>query len=451
MKITFSGANREVTGSCYHVGASQANVVLDCGMFQGGKFAEDKNRLAFPFNPTEVESVVLTHAHFDHTGRLPKLYKDGFRGKIYCTEPTAQLAMITLRDSVHLMKEEAERHQHEPLYTPEDVEPLQDMFTTIPYHQERQVAPGVSVFLADAGHILGSASVKMVADGKSTVFSGDLGNTPVPLLKSVECLYGAQAVICESTYGNRVHEPGDQRTAFLRDAILDTIKSKGTLLIPAFAMERTQELLYELHRLAVEKQIPRVPIFLDSPMAIAATDVYRAHSEFFDATAQRDLITMGDLFNFPGVTMTRDSSESKAILEFRGPKVIIAGSGMMNGGRIMHHLKNYLHLKNTTVLIVGFQVEGSLGRRLHDGEKNVHIYGQEINVQADIRSCGAFSGHADYPRLMQWMHCFQAQPPQQVYITHGEEHAAFSFAQSVREELMLSSQVPEYGSTVTIE
>jgi metallo-beta-lactamase family protein len=450
MKLTFSGANREVTGSCYHIAGEHANVVLDCGMFQGGKFAEDKNAIAFPFDPAAVDSVVLTHAHFDHTGRLPKLYKEGFRGKIYCTEPTAQLAMLTLRDSVHLMEEEAERHKHDPLYTTKEVEPLQDLFSVMPYHQERQVAPGISVFMADAGHILGSASIKVMADAATAVFSGDLGNTPVPLLHNAECLYGAQAVIVESTYGNRVHEPGEQRTAFLRQAILDTIANKGVLLIPAFAMERTQELLYELHRLYAQKQIPKVPIFLDSPLGIGATEIFRHHTEFFDDEAKRDLVSMGDLFNFPGVTYTANSTESKRILELRGPKVIIAGAGMMNGGRIMHHLRNYLHLKNTTVLIVGFQVEGSLGRRLHQGEKHVRIYGQEIDVQADIRSCGAFSGHADYPRLMQWLHCFQAQPPQHVYVTHGEEHAAFSFAQSIKQEMMLSSDVPIYGSTVSV-
>lgn len=450
MQITFSGANREVTGSCYHIATPHANVVLDCGMFQGGQYAEEKNKLPFPFDAAAVDSVVLTHAHFDHTGRLPKLYKEGFRGKIFCTEPTSQLAMIGLRDSVHLMAEEAERHKHDPLYTAEEVEPLQDMFSHVPYHQEHQVAPGVSIFLADAGHILGSASVKVVGEGKQAVFSGDLGNTPVPLLHNAECLYGADAVIIESTYGNRVHEPVEQRTTFIRQAILDTVKNRGTLLIPAFALERTQELLYELHRLHAEKEIPNLPIFLDSPMAIAATEVFRTHTDFFATEAKRDLVKLGDLFDFPGVVATGSSTESKHILNVKGPKVIVAGSGMMNGGRIMHHLKNYLHLPNTIVMIIGWQVEGSLGRRLHQGEKLVKVYGQEIHVKAEIRSCGAFSGHADYPRLMQWLHCFQGQPPQHVYVTHGELNSAISFSESIENEASLTSSVPEYGSTVTL-
>ena len=451
MKITFSGANREVTGSCYHIAGELSKIVLDCGMFQGGKFAEDKNQQLFPFDPMAVDSVVLTHAHFDHTGRLPKLYKDGFRGKIFCTEPTAQLAMITLRDSAHLIEEEAERHKHEPLFTKADVEPLENLFVPVPYHQERQVAPGISIFLADAGHILGSSSIKVVVDGHHAVFSGDLGNTPVPLLHHAECLYGAEAIICESTYGNRVHEPGDQRLAFLRQAILDVVKMRGTLLIPAFAMERTQELLYELHSMHNQKLIPDLPIFMDSPMAIAATEVFRRNADFFDSSAQRDANTMGDLFSFPGVVNTESSNDSKHILEVKGPKIIIAGSGMMNGGRIMHHLRNYLGDKSTILLIVGYQVEGSLGRRLHDGEKLVHIYGQEVHVNADVRSCGAFSGHADYPRLMQWLHCFQAQLPQKVYVTHGEEHAAFSFSASIQHEMMIPSEVPVYGTTVSVE
>lgn len=450
MKVTFCGANREVTGSCYHLAGKNAQIVLDCGMFQGGRYAEEKNRLDFPFAAQSVDSVVLTHAHFDHTGRLPKLYKDGFRGKIYCTAPTAELAMITLRDAAKLIEEEADRHKVEPLYTKEDVEPLQELFSQVPYHQERQVAPGISVFLADAGHILGSASVKVVVDGAQAVFSGDLGNTPVPLLKNKECLYGAQAVIVESTYGNRVHEPAAEREHFLRDAILHTVKNKGVLLIPAFALERTQELLYELHHLHRENAIPKLPVFLDSPMAIAATEVFRNHADFFDAAAKKDLASMGDLFSFPGVVATQSAQESKNILHVKGPKIIVAGSGMMNGGRILHHLKNYLHKPNTTVLIIGYQVEGSLGRRLHHGDKVVKIYGHEVHVKAEVRSCGSFSGHADYPGLMQWLHCFAAQLPQKTYVTHGELNSAISFSQSIEEEFGIPSAVPEYGTSVEI-
>lgn len=417
-------------------------------MFQGGKYAEDKNRLPFPFDPKTVDSVVLTHAHFDHTGRLPKLYKEGFRGKIYCTAPTAELAMITLRDAARLIEEEAKRHDTEPLYTRADIEPLQELFTTVPYHQERQVAPGVSVFLADAGHILGSASVKVVADGRHAVFSGDLGNTPVPLLKNKECLYGAETVVVESTYGNRVHEPAQQRDAFLREAILHTIQTKGVLLIPAFAIERTQELLYELNQLRSHNNIPRIPIFLDSPMAIAATEVFRNHTDLFDHEALRDMASMGDLFNFPGVVLTQTAQESKNILNVKGPKIIIAGSGMMNGGRILHHLKNYLGKASTTLLIIGFQVEGSLGRRLHHGDKSVKIYGHDVAVKAQVRSCGAFSGHADYPGLMEWLHCFSGQMPRKIYVTHGELNSALAFSQSIEEELGIPAAVPEYGSEI---
>lgn len=451
MKITFCGANREVTGSCYYIETGEAKLLLDCGIFQGGKYAEDKNHLPFPFDPSTLDCVILTHAHLDHCGRLPKLYKEGFRGRIFCTGPTAELAMITLRDAAHLIGEEAERHEHEPLYSLEDVEPLDGMWQATPYHQEVRVASNVSAYMVDAGHILGSASVKIMADGQAVVFSGDLGNTSVPLLNGSECLTGADLVVIESTYGNRVHEGEDQREHFLRDAILDTVRTKGVLLVPAFALERSQELLYELNRLHADKEIPAdLPIFLDSPMAISATEVFRRNVSYFDAEAKHDLLRYGDLFSFPGLRYTRSSDESKAILDVRTPKVIIAGSGMMNGGRILHHLKNYLSLPHTILVIIGFQVDGSLGRQLHQGEKLVSIFGSHVNVKADVRSCGAFSGHADYPRLMHWLHCFAAHPPTSIYVTHGEINAATSFSRTVEEQLGIPSAVPEYGSTVDI-
>jgi metallo-beta-lactamase family protein len=450
MQITFCGANREVTGSCYHIKTEHSSIVLDCGMFQGGKFAEDKNNMPFPFDPATIDTVVVTHAHFDHTGRLPKLYKEGFRGKIWCTDPTSELSMITLRDSVHLMQDEADRHQHDPLYTAAEVEPLQDLWKSIKYHQETEVSPGVSILLSDAGHILGSASIKVRADGQTAVFSGDLGNTPVPLLNSAQCLDEADVVVIESTYGNRVHEPSSQRYTVLRDAILSTIQNRGTLIIPAFALERTQELLYELNHLHLTGQIPTVPVFLDSPMAIAATEVFRAHLDFFNTEAKQEIDKGTDLFRFPGLEFTQTSDDSKHILEVKGPKVIIAGSGMMNGGRIMHHLRNYLGRRNTTLLIIGFQVEGSLGRSLHDGAKRVHIYGQELDVYAQVTSCGAFSGHADYPHLMHWLNCFQSKPPRKIFVTHGELNSALSFSQSIEEQLGIASGVPEYGEVINV-
>jgi metallo-beta-lactamase family protein len=450
MRLTFSGANREVTGSCYHLSNGHSQVVLDCGMFQGGKYAEDRNSQPFPFNPAEVDAMVLTHAHFDHTGRIPKLYKEGFRGKIYCTEPTAELSMLNLRDAVHLMADEAERHGHEPLYTLADVEPLEDLWKTIPYHQEREVVPGIRTYLTDAGHILGSASVRFDSEGKSIAFSGDLGNTPVPLLHATECLTGADTVVIESTYGNRIHEPHTERYSILTEAIRQTAEEKGVLLIPAFALERSQELLYELHHLLITRQIPRMPIYLDSPLAIAATEVFQKHFDYFNTEARVAIERGQELFSFPGLRFTQSSTESKEILRAPGPKIIIAGSGMMNGGRILHHLQNYIERKNTTLLIIGYQVEGSLGRQLHDGAKTVHIYGQELHVNAQVKSFGAFSGHADYPRLMNWLRCFAQQPPRRVFVTHGELNSAISFSQSIEEQLNISSGVPSYGEVIDL-
>jgi metallo-beta-lactamase family protein len=322
------------------------------------------------------------------------------------------------------------------------------MWKIAPYHEEFKVTGGVTAFMADAGHILGSASVKVLSEAEQVVFSGDLGNTPVPLLRNAECLYGADAVIIESTYGNRVHESGQQRSDFLKDAILKTVRNKGTLLIPAFALERTQELLYEINYLHSSKAIPTLPIFLDSPLAIAATEIFRKNVDFFNPEARQYLLKYGDLFSFPGLQYTKGGDESKQILNVKGPKIIIAGSGMMNGGRILHHLKNYLRFPTTTVLIVGFQVEGSLGRRLHDGDRDVRIYGQDVQVKANVLSCGAFSGHADYPRLMHWMHCFNGKPPKKVFVTHGELNSALAFSQSVEDELGIPSAVPAYADAI---
>ncbi|MBU6389557.1 MBL fold metallo-hydrolase [Patescibacteria group bacterium] len=450
MKITFCGANREVTGSCYLIKTEHASVVLDCGMFQGGKYAEDKNEMPFPFDPAQVDAAIVTHAHFDHTGRLPKLHKEGFRGKLWSTKPTAELSMITLRDSVRLMQEEAERHQRPALYSQEEVESLEGTWQSIEYGTEREIAPGVFITLSDAGHILGSASVKVRADNQVIAFSGDLGNTPVPLLRNTQAIDEADIVVIESTYGNRVHEPGSHRYAILKEAIWEIVKNKGVLLLPSFAMERTQELLYELHHLHVTKQIPRLPIFLDSPMAIAATDVFRHHIDFLNTEAQNEIHNGEDFFRFSGLTFTEHGSESKQILDVPTPKIIIAGSGMMNGGRILHHLRNYLGKRNTILLIIGFQVEGSLGRHLHDGDRRVHIFGQEIDVHAKVQSCGAFSGHADYPRLVHWLQGFQHHPPRRVFVTHGELNSALSFSQAVEEQVGIASGVPEYGESVDI-
>lgn len=451
MKITFCGAVHEVTGSCYYIQADNGSKVLvDCGIFQGGKYAEDKNEMDFPFSASEISAVVVTHAHFDHVGRLPKLYKEGFRGKVWCTKPTLELSAITLRDAVHLMEDEAKRHHKEPIYGKDEVEGLDPYWEATQYHKEIEIAPGISAYLFDAGHILGSASIRISADNQVVVFSGDLGNKPTPLLNDYECINGADIVVVESTYGNRVHEPIKSRDLILKNAILEVVRNRGVLLIPSFALERTQELLYQIHHLIDNNEIPKVPIFLDSPLAIAATEIFARNERYFSGEIQHE-INMGEqLFTFPGLTFTETSDESKNILNVPAPKVIIAGSGMMNGGRILHHLKNYLEQDTTTLLIIGYQVEGSLGRKLHQGEKDVLIYGEEIRVNADVQSCGAFSGHADYPRLMNWLNCFEKNPPRKIFVTHGELNSAISFSQAIEDQIGIASGVPEFGETVDL-
>jgi metallo-beta-lactamase family protein len=356
--------------------------------------------------------------------------------------------MITLRDAAGLIADEAERDNEEPLFTIEDVEHLGQLWKEVEYHQVFSPAPGTEAMYVDAGHILGSASIRLTVDGAVIVFSGDLGNQPTPLLAASECLYGADAVVIESTYGNREHESDEGRHQFLKQAIRDIVARRGTLLIPAFAIERTQELLYELNVLHAKGEIPPIPVFLDSPMAIKATEVF---THFENLLHPVDEIQGRGLFSFPGLVFTSTSNESKHIRQVNGPKIVIAGSGMMNGGRILHHLKEYLGRNDTILLIVGFQVEGSLGRRLHEGEEKVKIFGQEVPVRADIRSCGAFSGHADQPQLLKWLHCFDGTAPKQLFITHGEERRSEVFKEVVQATFPgLEPVIPQYGGIATV-
>jgi len=450
MFLTFAGANQEVTGSCYHLHTPAGNVVIDCGIFQGGTNAEEKNALPFPFDPHEVKALVITHAHFDHTGRIPKLVKEGYRGPIYATGPTVDLTMLNLRDAVHLMDDEARRHGHEPLYRAEDVEALSSMWKVIDYHEETEVLPGVSIYATDAGHILGSTSIRVTTNGKSIVFSGDLGNTPVPLLHELECQLASDYLVIESTYGNRVHEPHSERFSVLKNTILETIRDGGNLLIPALAFGRAQELLCEIPHLMSTRQVPRISVYLDSPLAISATEVFEENFTFFNKQTRLEFERGHNPFHFPGLHLTESADESKAIARKGGAKIIIAGSGMMNGGRILHHLTNHLSDPRTRLLIVGYQVEGSIGRQLHDGADSVRIYGHHVPVRAEVISCGAFSGHADFPRLLSWLDCFKMQQPKRIFVTHGELNSALSFSQAIEEQRGISSSVPAYGDQVDL-
>lgn len=444
MKIKFCGANQHVTGSNYFLETdNQEQFLVDCGLFQGAHVQEDFNYKPFIYDPTKIKNFVLTHAHLDHCGRIPKLFGEGFAGEIFATEPTHDLTKIVLEDAVGLMKEESEREDREPLYEPADVQKAFQKWNYLNYNQETEIGQGITIKLHDDGHILGSASVQISTGGKIITFSGDIGNPPVPFLRPTEAIKETDYLVIESTYGGIIHEPPQERIVKLQKAITDSISAGGTLMIPAFAIERAQELLYELNELVKGKKIPRVPVFLDSPMAIEATKVFRRFRQFYNQADQLQS-AHEDLMHFPGLQMTESTEASKKINEVKGAKIIIAGSGMMHGGRILHHAKRYLSDPNSALLIVGYQVEGSLGRRLYDGERRVAIHGEKIHVKAKIKAIGAYSAHADQNGLLRFIDVMDKKP-QKIFITHGELKQSQALSEKIKEKFKINCVIPKFG------
>jgi len=450
MKLTFLGATRQVTGSCYLLETGTKKILIDCGLFQGSRLAEDQNYEPFPFDPTTIDALCITHAHLDHCGRIPKLIHDGFAGKIIATNPTLDLAVLTLMDSATILAHEAERHQKAPLYTGPDVERITSLAVGMSYRTPLQLDEHVTVEFFDAGHILGSAMIRITVDGVSIVFSGDIGNPPVPLLNPTDVIGEANYVVMESTYGGRTHEDPATRSLLLGAAIYETATTKGTLMIPAFAMERTQEILYELNTLANEKDIPPVPVFLDSPLAIKATEVFKHYRDWLNPEAISTLSKDNDLFDFPGLIVTRETEASRSIAKQPSPKVVIAGSGMAQGGRIVHHIQNYIEDSKNQYLIVGYQVHGSLGRKLLDGEKTVRVSGKELNVAAKVHAIGGYSAHADQPKLTHWIKGFDSAKLKQIFLTHGEEDQALALQEHFKTEISTSVHVPLPNESVEL-
>lgn len=450
MKITFYGGAMSVTGSNYLLETkSGTRILVDCGLYQGARFAERKNFSPFAYDPKTIDAVVITHAHVDHIGLLPKLYKDGFRGVIYSTSPTKEFAEFLLLDSEHLLKEEALRERLEPLYGEAEIVRVMGVWQGKKYHERFVVKNDLTVELFDAGHILGSAFIKIEADGRSVVFSGDLGNYPAPIIKSTEALPQVDYCLVESTYGDRIHEDLPERRELLEDAIEDTVRSGGTLLIPAFAMERTQQLLFELNELVENGRIPKVPIFIDSPLAIKLTEVYRRHREYFNKDAN-DLIRGGDdILNFSGLTFTPTTEESKKINLAPAPKVIIAGSGMSQGGRILHHERRYLADPKSMILFIGYQAEGSMGRRILEGAQEVTISGERIRVRAKKRMISGYSAHADQPRLLEWIAGARLSL-KKVFVVQGDESSTATLSQKIGDELVVHTDIPREQETIEL-
>lgn len=449
MKLHFHGAAQMVTGSNYLLKTKNAKILVDCGMFQGAQHAEDRNYEKFPYDPKKIDYLLVTHAHIDHTGRIPKLYKDGFRGKILMTKPTQDFTSIMLKDSQGILKKEAEHLGRESLYGLRDVEKSLELIKGVDYGKKINLGKDVSCRFQDAGHILGSAIIEAWVEDKKFVFSGDLGNQPVPLLRGYEIIDKADYVVVESTYGDKIHEGKKKRKDLLENTIEDTITKGGTLMIPAFALERTQELLYELNELVEHSRIPRVPVFVDSPMAIDALEIYKKYPQYYDKEATY-LIKSGDkLFKFPGLTFTRTVEESKKINEVKPPKVIIAGSGMSTGGRILHHEIRYLPDSRSCLLIISYQVAGSLGRRLLDGTKEVKIFDEMLPVRAEIRAIGAYSSHADQQDIHNWLSGFK-KPVKKIFVTHGEEGPALALVQFIKDHLGIDASAPMLDDIVEL-
>lgn len=448
MKITFYGACQMVTGSCYLLEHNNTRVLVDCGMIQGEQFADNRNYDPFPFDPATIDYVLITHAHIDHCGRIPRLVRLGFTGTIVSTHATLDFAELMLTDSANVIDADAKSANYPPLYSVEDVANAVKLFQGTDYRQSVTIGELTATFY-DAGHILGSSFIHITDGKKSVVFSGDLGNSPVPLLHDLEALPATDYLVMESTYGNRVHEPSHERALLLRSAIYETVTMGGVLMIPAFALERTQEILYELRQLVENNDIPDVPMYIDSPLAIKATRLYRVYDYLFDKEATHILKSGKDLFQFKGLKMTETRGQSKNVNNAPAPKVIIAGSGMMQGGRIRHHLKRYLSDFKNQVLIVGYQVEGSLGRQLLEGANEVTIDEVTVPVHAKIRAIGAYSAHADQPKVISWV-TPQAKGIQHIWLTHGELEQANTLADRLRTDVHVQTSVPEYGQSVQL-
>lgn len=449
-ELQFCGGVGTVTGANFLLTTARTRVLVDCGLIQGEKFSHDLNRAPFLYDPHAINSLIVTHAHIDHVGRIPKLVRDGFSGSIYSTRETLDLAKLMLPDAFSVLRSETPEGE-ELLYGEKDIERAFSLWKTVPYHERSRV--GVFDFvLRDSGHILGSAMVEFTAVGGSRklVVTGDLGNAPTPLLKPAERVADAAYLVMESVYGDRTHEAGEERKQRLSDAISRAAKKKGTLLIPCFSLEKTQVLLFELDSLLGEARIPKIPVFLDSPLAIRVTDVYRAFRKQLNSDVQHELQKGNDPFTFPNLKMTMDAAEGKAIDREPSPKIIIAGSGMSAGGRILEHEQRHLGDPKNTVLFIGYQAVGSLGRQIQDGAKSVRINHEDVRVCARIETISGYSSHMDSDHLLEFAAAGEGTT-EKIFVVMGEPKAALFLAQRIRDYLGIKTHVPEVGERVEIE
>lgn len=450
LTLTFSGGAGSVTGANFLLESDQTKIMIDCGMEQGTTVSDEFNHRDFSYDPKGVDILLITHAHIDHIGRIPKLVKDGFRGVIYSTPETRELAVLMLEDALKLTTQEASRKNIQALYDTDDVKKSFNLWKTIPYHEKTRISPDFEVYLKDAGHVLGSTMYEIFFNNKKIVFTGDLGNSPTPLLKDTEEITGADYLIMESVYGDRNHESKEDRRSKLEDVIEETIMKNGVLMIPSFSLEKTQVILYEINELIEEGRVQSIPVYIDSPLAIKITEIYKKYPVDFNPIT-RGLIKKGDdIFNFPKLHFTSTSDESKAILHTTSPKIIIAGSGMSNGGRIMHHEINYLPHPENTLLLVGYQAVNSLGRHIRDGAKEVSILGQKIKIRARIDHIDGYSSHKDSDHLLEFVEN-TADTVKKVYVAMGEPKSSLFLVQKLRDNLGIEAYAPKEGDKVILE
>jgi metallo-beta-lactamase family protein len=468
MNLSFLGAAKTVTGSCFMIETKNKKVLIDCGMFQGHTIEHELNAEPFPFSPADIDYLLLTHAHIDHSGRIPKLCMEGFKGEIITTKATAELCELMLPDSGHIQetetawlnqkRERANKNLFKPLYTMQDAINSLKFFTKIRYDEEISLGDSIRVIFRDAGHILGSAILEIwiTEDGKETkiVFSGDLGNLNTPILRDPTIIDDADYLVLESTYGDRLHEEKKDKVEHFMDILVNTIRNNGNVIIPSFAVGRTQEIIYDLHKEKEKyahtiRDLHGIPVYIDSPLAVSATEVFRNNLDCYDEEA-REYIRNGDNpLDFPELHFTRSSEESKTLNEKDENMVIISASGMCEAGRIKHHLKFNLWKPQNTVLFVGYQAQGTLGRKILEGARKVKIFGDEINIKARIESIDGFSGHADKAGIHQWLSKF-TKKPQKIFIVHGEPEVQEILAKEITENFQVDCIIPGRGSTFEI-
>lgn len=470
MKITFLGATRTVTGSNFLVEAAGKKFLVDCGMWQGKAEIEMENAEDFAFDPKEIDFMLLTHAHIDHSGRIPKLYKEGFRNKIYAHKATCDLCTLMLPDSGHIQEMENEwknkkrmrkgEKEIPPLYTAEEAVESLEVFEPVKYDEIIEITPEIHVRFNDAGHMLGSSIIELWVkeDGKETktVFTGDIGNNDIPLLSEPTMIEDTDYLVMESTYGSRMHLRNDEKAKMFLDIVSETLDNEGTVVIPSFAVGRTQEILYEINKLKdvmddeefkrKYKKLMKASVYVDSPLAISATEVFRENMELFDEETQEQIMQGDNPLEFPGLKFTKTADESKALNEDNTPSIIISASGMCEVGRIKHHLKHNLWNPKSTILFVGYQAPGTLGYGIVNGAEKVKIFGEEIAVNARIEYIEGYSGHADQEGLMNFIYSF-IKKPKHIFIVHGEPESQNILQEKIEKETGIGTTVPEFGET----